>query len=214
MILTRHLRDPFNGLSHLLGAVLSIAALPYMLSQLPNEQFALYLASYLVFGISMFLMFSSSALLHLMEISEAGIRALDRLDHMAIYIMIAGTYTPFCLLGLGGVQGWWLFGAAWSFAALGIIKKIFWLDAPRWFSTSLYLAMGWMGIFVFEPLSESLSSEAFTWLAVGGISYSVGGIIYAIKWPNFSKSFGFHELWHLFVMIGAASHFVSVAIYL
>lgn len=214
MIFTRHLRDPISGLSHLLGAALSIAALPYMVSQVPHEQFALYLASYLVFGISMFLMFSSSAVYHLMEISDAGIRALKRLDHMAIYVMIAGTYTPFCLLGLEGSQAWWMFGIAWGIAALGIIKKVFWLHAPRWFSTVLYLAMGWMGIFVFEPLSQSLSTGAINWLVAGGVFYSIGAVVYATKWPNFSKSFGFHELWHLFVLAGAASHFVSVAVYL
>lgn len=214
MILTNHLRDPVSGLSHLLGAILSLAAVPFMLTQLPNEQFGLYLAGYLVFGISMFVMFSSSAVYHLMEISEAGIRALKRLDHMAIYVMIAGTYTPFCLIGLEGSMAWWMFGTVWSIALLGIIKKIFWLHAPRWLSTILYLAMGWMCIFVIEPLSAALSYEALLWLVIGGICYSVGAIVYATKWPNFSKEFGFHELWHIFVLAGAGSHFVSVAFYL
>ena len=214
MILTRHLREPVSGLSHLVGAVLSIVALPYLLAHLPNENMGLYLASYLVFGISMFLMFSSSAIYHLLEISEAGIKALKRLDHMAIYVMIAGSYTPFCLLALEGEQAWWMFGTAWTIALLGIIKKIFWLHAPRWISTGLYLAMGWMVLFVIEPLTATLSEGAMRWLLIGGISYSVGALIYATKWPNFSKHFGFHELWHLFVLGGAASHFVSIAVYL
>lgn len=212
--MNRHLREPFSGLSHLFGAVMAIAAIPYMLTNLPALNAGTYIASYLVFGISMFLMFISSAVYHLMEISEAGIRALKRLDHMAIYVMIAGSYTPYCLIGLEGSQSWIMFGVVWGIAALGILKKIFWLHAPRWFSTALYLAMGWISIFVYEPLSQSLSSGAINWLLAGGISYSVGAVVYATKWPNISKSFGFHELWHVFVLGGAACHFVSIGIYL
>ncbi|MDX1694895.1 MAG: hemolysin III family protein [Ketobacteraceae bacterium] len=212
--MTRHLREPVSGLSHLAGAALSLAALTYLLARLPEENMGLYLASYLAFGLSMFVMFSSSAVYHLMEISEAGIRALKRLDHMAIYVMIAGTYTPFCLLALEGAQAWWMFGICWGIAALGIIKKMFWLHAPRWISTGLYLAMGWMCLFVIEPLTAALSTGALVWLVMGGVSYSIGALVYATKWPNISKNFGFHELWHLFVLGGAASHFVSIAVYL
>ena len=138
--MNRHLREPFSGLSHLFGAVMAIAAIPYMLTNLPALNAGTYIASYLVFGISMFLMFISSAVYHLMEISEAGVRALKRLDHMAIYVMIAGSYTPYCLIGLEGSQSWIMFSVVWGIAALGILKKIFWLHAPRWFSTALYLA--------------------------------------------------------------------------
>lgn len=212
--MNRHLREPFSGLSHLFGAVMAIAAIPYMLTNLPALNAGTYIASYLVFGISMFLMFISSAIYHLMEISEAGIRALKRVDHMAIYVMIAGSYTPYCLIGLEGSQSWIMFTVVWGIAALGILKKIFWLHAPRWFSTALYLAMGWISIFVYEPLSQSLSAGAINWLLAGGISYSVGAVVYATKWPNISKSFGFHELWHVFVLGGAACHFVSIGIYL
>ena len=212
--MNRHLREPFSGLSHLFGAVMALAAIPYMLANLPALNAGTYVASYLVFGISMFLMFFSSAIYHLMEISESGIRALKRIDHMAIYVMIAGSYTPFCLIGLEGNQAWLMFGIVWGIAALGILKKIFWLHAPRWFSTLLYLAMGWISLFVYEPLSQSLSAGAINWLLAGGICYSVGAVVYATKWPNISKSFGFHELWHIFVLAGAACHFVSIGIYL
>ena len=212
--MNRHLREPFSGLSHLFGAVMALAAIPYMLANLPALNAGTYVASYLVFGISMFLMFFSSAIYHLMEISESGIRALKRIDHMAIYVMIAGSYTPFCLIGLEGNQAWLMFGIVWGIAALGILKKIFWLHAPRWFSTLLYLAMGWISLFVYEPLSQSLSAGAINWLLAGEICYSVGAVVYATKWPNISKSFGFHELWHIFVLAGAACHFVSIGIYL
>lgn len=212
--MNRHLREPFSGLSHLFGAVMALAAIPYMLLNLPEVNTGTYIASYLVFGISMFLMFFSSAVYHLMEISEAGIRALKRVDHMAIYVMIAGSYTPYCLIGLEGSQAWLMFSVVWGIAALGILKKIFWLHAPRWFSTLLYLAMGWISLFVYEPLSQSLSEGAINWLLYGGISYSVGAVVYATKWPNISPKFGFHELWHIFVLAGAACHFVSIGLYL
>jgi hemolysin III len=210
----RHLREPFSGLSHLLGATVAVVATVYMLNNVPSENTGTYLASYLVFGISMFLMFLSSAVYHLMEISEAGIKSLKRIDHMAIYVMIAGSYTPFCLIGLEGTLGWQMFAVVWGIAALGILIKIFWLHAPRMFSTLLYLGMGWISLLVYEPLSESLSEGAISWLVYGGISYSVGAVVYATKWPNISNSFGFHELWHLCVLAGAACHCVSIALYL
>ena len=211
----KHLREPFSGLSHLLGAFLAIAvALPYMLSNLPEQQFGTYLAGYLVFSISMFLMFGSSAIYHLMEVSESGIRALKRVDHMAIYIMIAGSYTPFCLIGLKGDLAWIMFSVVWGIALMGIFTKIVWLHAPRWFSTVLYLAMGWISLFVYEPLSQNLSQGAIDWLLYGGICYSVGAVVYATKWPNLHSKFDFHDLWHLFVLAGASCHFVSIAVYL
>jgi hemolysin III len=185
-----------------------------MLSNLPEQNTHLYLASYLVFGLSMFSMFASSAVYHLMEISEAGIRMLKRVDHMAIYVMIAGSYTPFCLIGLDGSQAWLMFSIIWGIAFVGILTKIFWLHAPRWFSTLLYLGMGWISLFVYEPLSESLSAGAINWLLAGGICYSVGAVIYATKWPNLHKHFDFHDFWHVFVLGGAACHFISIGVYL
>ena len=210
----RHLREPFAGLSHFLGALMALAAIPYMLTNLPDVKTGTYLASYLVFGLSMFVMFASSAIYHLMDVSEEAIRALKRVDHMAIYVMIAGSYTPFCLIGLQGSQAWWMFGIVWGIAFIGILKKIFWLHAPRWFSTLLYLAMGWISLFVYEPLSESLSTGAINWLVAGGGCYSVGAVVYATKWPNLHSKFDFHDLWHIFVLAGAACHFVSIGVYL
>lgn len=213
-MLKRHLREPFSGLSHLFGAIMSLVAIPYMLFHLPDENVGRYLASYLVFGISMFVMFASSAIYHLMEISEAGIQALKRVDHMAIYIMIAGSYTPYCLIGLEASQSWLMFGIIWGIAGVGVLQKIFWLHAPRWFSTLLYLGMGWISLFVYEPLSESLSEGAINWLLAGGVSYSLGAVVYATKWPNFHQYFDFHDFWHLFVLAGAACHFISIGVFL
>ena len=213
-MLSRHMREPFSGLSHLMGALLALAGLAYMLANIPEQRPTQYLASYLVFGLSMTLMFAASAVYHLMEIDEQGIRKLKRVDHMAIFIMIAGSYTPFCLLGLESSQGWWMFGIVWSIALFGIGVKIFWLHAPRWLSTALYLGMGWVAIAVIEPLSAALSEAAINWLIAGGIAYSIGAVVYAGKWPDLHSKFGFHELWHIFVLAGAACHFVSIGLYL
>jgi len=211
----KHLREPFSGLSHLLGATLTIPALIYMLMKLPSEPFSNYLASYLVFSISMFLMFGSSAVYHLMDVSEQAIRKLKRIDHMAIFIMIAGSYAPFCLIGLDETLALIMLSIIWGIATCGILIKIYWLHAPRWLSTVLYLAMGWVAIAVYEPLSQGLPSKSIDWLVAGGIVYTVGAIVYACKWPNLhAKYFNFHDFWHVFVLAGATCHFVSIAVYL
>jgi len=213
--MTHHLREPFSGLSHLLGALFTIPALTYMLLNLPDQQYGAYLISYIVFSGSMFLMFGSSAIYHLMEINKEGIRKLKRIDHMAIFVMIAGSYTPYCLLGLKGSFSWVMFCTIWGIALFGILIKIFWLHAPRWLSTLLYVGMGWVAMFIYKPLSQNLSSNAVDWLIAGGVVYTTGAIVYATKWPNISvKYFNFHDLWHLFVLGGAACHFVSIALYL
>ncbi len=213
-MILHHRREAFSGFSHLFGALLSLLAIPYMLYQLPTELFATYLASYLVFGLAMFLMFSASAVYHLAQVSEESIRKLKRLDHMAIFIMIAGSYTPFCLIALEPPLSWWMFAVVWGIALSGILIKVFWLHAPRMLSTALYLAMGWVAIIVYEPLAKGLSGAAINWLVAGGLAYSVGAVIYACKWPNLHRKFAFHELWHLFVLAGATCHFISIALYL
>ncbi len=211
---SRHLREPFSGLSHLLGALLALAALTFMLSHLPEHDTGLYVISYLSFGISMFVMFFSSAVYHLAEVSEEKVRQLKRIDHMAIFLMIAGSYTPFILLGLERSLGLVMFAIIWGIAIFGILVKIFWLHAPRWLSTALYLGMGWVSILVYEPLSAGLPAKAIEWLMYGGIAYTLGAVVYACKWPNLHTRFDFHDFWHLFVLAGAGAHFVSIGLYL
>jgi hemolysin III len=211
---SQYLREPFSGLSHLLGALLSLIALSYMLNRLPEIGTTSYFISYLVFGISMFVMFTSSAVYHLVKTDDEGIKKLKRIDHIAIFVMIAGSYTPFILLGLKGAFAYWMFGLIWGIACLGILMKIFWLHAPRWLSTCLYLGMGWAAMLMYEPLSQNLSAGSINWLMWGGIAYSIGAVVYAGKWPNIHPKFGFHEVWHLFVLAGAACHFISIGFYL
>jgi len=216
-MLSQYVRDPFSSFSHLAGALLAAIGLAFMVVKATalEHQFGLYLASYLVFGITLILMFTASAVYHWLILSEDGIRQLKRIDHIAIFAVIAGTYTPFCLISLQGTLGWWLFGVIWGIALLGIAMKIFWLHAPRFLSTVFYLAMGWACAIAIDPLSEALSEPALFWLVTGGVCYSIGAVIYALKWPNpWPEHFGFHEIWHLFVIGGAASHYFSIAHYL
>ncbi len=211
---SRHLREPFSGFSHLLGAFLALVALAYMLSHLPEHNTGAYLISYLSFGLSMFVMFFASAVYHLADVNEEKVRQLKRIDHMAIFLMIAGSYTPFILLGLERSLGLKMFAIIWGIAIFGILVKIFWLHAPRWLSTVLYLGMGWVSILVYEPLSTGLPTQATQWLVYGGVAYTLGAVVYACKWPNLHVKFDFHDFWHLFVLAGASAHFVSIGLYL
>ena len=208
------IRDPFSSLSHGLGAALSIIALVVMMQNIPSTDTSIYIISYLSFGISAFFMFSASAIYHFPLGPARLVQNLKRVDHIAIYIMIAGSYTPFLLLGLEASQAVNLMIAIWAIAFAGTLKKIFWIGAPRWLSTLLYLAMGWISVLIYEDLQKNVSQDALFWLMNGGIIYSLGAIIYGFKRPNLHKLFGFHELWHLFVLGGAACHAVSIGVYL
>lgn len=125
-----------------------------------------------------------------------------------IFVLIAGTYTPVCLVVLRGPWGWSLLGTVWGLAVAGIVMKLFWMTAPRWLSTLLYILMGWLVVVAFVPLVEALPMQGILWLSAGGFFYTLGAVIYAIKRPNLVAGvFGFHELWHLFVMAGSFCHF-------
>lgn len=201
------LRDPVSGLTHLFGVLLSIAALVLLVCFSAFHATVWHVVSFSIFGASLILLYLASTLYHLLPLKERGIMVLRKIDHMMIFVLIAGTYTPICLVPLRGAWGWSLFGSIWGLAIAGIVMKIFWLNAPRWLYTSVYIAMGWMVIIAILPLIRSIPVSAFLWLAAGGVFYSVGAVIYAIKKPNIFKLFGFHEIFHLFVMAGSISHF-------
>lgn len=208
-------REPFSGLSHLAAAFASIAGLCVLTVNAALYGNLWHIISFSIFGSSMILLFTASAMYHLLPITEQGQKAWKRIDHMMIFVLIAGTYTPFCLVSLRDNVGWTLFGVIWSLAIAGILLKIFWLQAPRWLSTLIYIGMGWMIIFAISPLSDSLSEDALTWLIAGGLSYTGGAVIYGTKWPNpIPNHFGFHEIWHLFVIGGAFCHFWAIAFHL
>lgn len=207
-------RDPISGLSHLAGAIFAIVALCILAAQAAIHGGVWHMVSFMIFGSTMLLMFASSTVYHLIHADEQVIKWLKRVDHMSIFLLIAGTYTPVCLVALNGSMGWWLFGVVWAIALSGVFLKIFWISAPRWLSTVIYILMGWL-VVAFYPALDRIPADAMRWIAYGGACYSVGAIIYAIKWPNPSaKWFGFHEIWHLFVIAGAFCHFWAIAFHL
>lgn len=202
------LRDPVSGLTHLTAALLSIPALIVLVYYAVVVATAWQVVSFAIFGTSLILLYTASTLYHLLPLSEKGVKTLRRIDHMMIFVLIAGTYTPVCLVPLRGVWGWSLLASIWSLALIGVILKIVWFNAPRWLSTLLYVLMGWMVIIAIYPMVQTIPAQGLAWLVGGGLFYSIGAVIYAIKRPRLPiKWLGFHEIFHLFVMAGSFSHF-------
>ena len=205
------LKDPGSAITHLIGAILSLLVAGPMIILSLTEGDYIKTISLSVFVISMFLLYSASTLYHSIDINDQINLRLKKLDHCMIFVLIAGSYTPVCTIALKGVIGYGLLGLVWTIALLGIIFKLFWVTCPKWISSVMYIAMGWTCILAISPIIHSLSRFAFFWLALGGIIYTIGGIIYALKLPVFNnrhKNFGSHEIFHLFVMAGSACHCV------
>ncbi|GAA3655616.1 PAQR family membrane homeostasis protein TrhA [Asaccharospora irregularis] len=210
--MNNHLREPINGFTHLAGAVLSfIGLLALVIKTTLNQPSALALTAVIVFGVSLILLYSASATYHLVVSNDKVISYLRRLDHAMIFVLIAGSYTPFCLIALNGPTGWVLFGIIFAAAVAGVSFKLIWFNCPRWISTVIYVAMGWASIFLIVPLYKSLSLQGVSLLVLGGIFYTIGALIYATK-PSFLKfkSLGFHEIFHIFIMLGSLTHFLCV----
>lgn len=173
-----------------------------------------HIVAYSVFGFSMILLYFSSGIYHFLPINSDLKRIFKKIDHIMIFFLIAGTYTPFSLITLKGILGWTIFWIIWSMGIAGLIFKLFCLNAPRVLYTVIYIVMGWIIIFVIKPLFNSLPFLGFVWLVIGGLFYTVGAIIYALKRPNpLPGVLGFHEIWHFFVILGTLSHFFSIYIY-
>jgi len=202
----RRLREPISGLTHLVGVLLALVALVVLLTTAAGS--ADQVVAFGIFGHSLIALYGASALYHLLPVSASAIARLRRLDHMTIFILIAGTYTPICVLALEG--GWraGLLALIWTPALCGVVLKILWMDAPRWLSVGVCLAMGWVALIAASAIFRAIPSGGIAWILVGGLVYSVGALIYGLKRPNLVPGiFGFHELWHLFVMAGSACHF-------
>lgn len=208
------IREPINAITHGIGILLSAAGLVYLLYQAVNNHSGLQLAGALTFGISLIALYTASTLYHGLPVSPRVVKILRKVDHTMIYVLIAGTYTPICLITLKGVMGWSLFGAVWGLAAVGIVLKLVWMGAPRWLSTLFYVALGWMSALFIVPLFKALPLSGFVWLLAGGLMYTVGAVFYAIKprWLRVWK-FGFHEVFHLFILAGSGAHFLLVSRY-
>ena len=208
-------RDPVSSYTHLIGAILSLigTAVFIAVSARRPDVSALTAVSAVIFGLSLVALYSASATYHFVRGSERLILFLRKLDHSMIYVLIAGSYTPMLLYLLPAPESYLFTSIIWLCAFLGIAVKLFWFSAPRWLSTALYLLMGWAIAFDFPALA-ALPKGGIALLAAGGISYTVGGIMYGLKKPNLSPAFGFHELFHLFVMLGSFLHFLVVLVYI
>ncbi|WP_170311620.1 PAQR family membrane homeostasis protein TrhA [Vallitalea okinawensis] len=208
------IKEPINALSHLLGVCLSCLGLILMIFQSYINNSLLQFIGSLIFGLSLIALYTASTVYHWIKGTDHVERFLRKLDHTMIYVLIAGTYTPICLITLNGPIGWGLLALVWGLALLGIVTKLLWLNAPRWLYTGFYVALGWVAVFFLMPLYDALPSEGFFWLLAGGILYTVGALIYATKpkWITLG-SFGFHEIFHVFIILGSLSHFVLVSSY-
>ncbi|OYO51114.1 hemolysin, partial [Lachnotalea glycerini] len=204
-------KDPGSAITHFIGMLMAIFAATPLLIKAANAPDRIHTISLAIFIMSMILLYGASTTYHSFNLSDKTNTLLRKLDHMMIFVLIAGSYTPICLVVLGGRTGKMLFLLVWAIATLGIIIKGCWITCPKWFSSLLYIAMGWVCVIAFTPLVNALSNAAFFWLLAGGIIYTIGGIIYALKLPIFNSrhsSFGSHEIFHLFVMGGSICHFI------
>lgn len=211
------LKDPGSAITHGIAMILAaFAAAPLLLKAFrgPNQNHILSLA---VFIISMILLYSASTLYHSLNLSEKSNLILRKLDHAMIFILIAGSYTPVCVIVIRGKTGWGLLALIWGIAIIGILLKMFYINCPHWLSSAIYISMGWTCVLAFSPIVHNLPRPAFFLLFAGGIIYTIGGIIYALKLPLFNslhKNFGSHEIFHLFVMGGSLCHYLMAYLYL
>jgi hemolysin III len=211
----KYLREPVNGLTHLAGGLLASIGLIVLLATAVGKGRADQIVAFGIFGFSLIALYTASALYHLLPLSPLGVARLRRVDHMSIFVLIAGTYTPFCLLALDGAWRAGLLGLVWGLALGGIVLKLLWMDAPRWLSVALYLGMGWVALVAAPALFRAIPAGGMAWVLVGALVYSAGALVYGFKRPNpMPGVFGFHELWHLFVMAGSACHFWAVLGYI
>ena len=205
------IREPGSAITHFIAMMMAVfAAVPLLVKAGVQSGQENFLAMAIFMG-SMILLYGASATYHSVDLTGKSLRVFRKLDHMMIFVLIAGSYTPVCLIVLGGKLGYTLLALVWGIAAVGMIVKACWITCPKWFSSVIYIAMGWVCVLVFGPLLKTLSTPAFLWLLAGGIIYTVGGVIYALKLPIFNakhKFFGSHEVFHLFVMGGSVCHFI------
>jgi len=214
--INRYVKDPGSAITHFIGMLMAIFAAVPLIIKAAHEPGRIYLVSIVIYAASLILLYAASTTYHTFNRSEQVNTILKKIDHMMISILIAGSYTPICLLVLGGRRGLFLLTVVWSFAVVGILIKAFWVYCPRWVSSVLYIGMGWTCVLAFTQILNSMSAAAFLWLLAGGVIYTAGGVIYALKLPIFNlkhKNFGSHEIFHLFVMGGSACHFVVMYVF-
>ncbi|MDY5845465.1 MAG: hemolysin III family protein [Bariatricus sp.] len=209
--MNKHIKDPGSAITHFIGMLMAIFAAVPLLIKAAHEPEHIYLISLTIYAASLILLYAASTTYHTFICSKRITTILKKIDHMMIFVLIAGSYTPICLLVLEPKTGLMLLTLIWGIAIAGILIKAFWVYCPKWVSSILYIGMGWTCVLAFSQILNNLTRSEFAWLLAGGIIYTIGGIIYALKLPIFNskhKNFGSHEIFHLFVMGGSACHFI------
>ena len=207
--------EMFNAITHLAGALLSIVGFIMLVNHASKYGDGWHVVSFSIFGVSLILLYTTSTIYHFNLLTSRIKPALKRIDHAMIFVLIAGSYTPLCLVVLRGGWGWSLFGVVWGIAIFGIITKALWLKIPMGPTALVYLVMGWLAVIAFYPLIKALPNMGILWLVAGGLSYTIGAIMYSLdkksptgRWVNL------HGVFHLLVLFGSFSHFWLVFRYI
>ncbi len=211
-------RNPYDGLrpwsavTHGVGAVLAVLATAVLLTGAAADGGSAWkIVSFAIYGLSMTGLYTASTLYHCVNTTVQGRIALRKLDHTSIYFLISGSYTPVCLIALRGAWGWSLFGVIWALAIAGLVMSLTWINCPRALTSTIYIAMGWLAVVAVYPLWQALGVRGVAWLLAGGVLYTIGGVLYALKWPGRDNPrFGCHEVFHVFIVLGSAAHFVMM----
>lgn len=202
-------REPVNSLTHWGGALFALGGLIALL--VVGWGTPARLISLTIYGLSLIAMFSASATYHMVRVKEKTLEIFRKVDHAAIYFLIAGTYTPFCVNAFDGFWKWGMLGIVWSLALIGIVVKVIYIRAPRWLNAGIYILMGWLSVGAAGQFLAALPAWVLGWLIAGGVIYTLGAVVYITKIFNFKPGvFGFHEMWHIFVLLAAAAHFIAV----
>ena len=210
------IREPGSAITHYIGMMMALLASTPLLVKAAVASNSKCFTAMFIFMLSMVLLYGASATYHSVNLSGSKLKIFRKLDHMMIFVLIAGSYTPVCLIVLGGQLGYTMLAVVWGIAIAGMLIKAFWITCPKWFSSVIYIAMGWVCVFVFGRLLNTLPLPAFLWLLGGGLIYTIGGVIYALKLPIFNskhENFGSHEIFHLFIMGGSICHFIFMYLY-
>lgn len=210
------IREPGSAITHFIAMMLAVFASAPLLIKAGTNTSSQHFVAILIFVLSMIALYAASTTYHSVNLSGQSLKIFRKIDHMMIFVLIAGSYTPVCLIVLDGSLGFTMLFVVWGIALAGMIIKACWITCPKWFSSVIYIAMGWVCVFVFGQLWNTLPKAAFVWLLAGGLVYTVGGIIYALKLPIFNskhENFGSHEIFHLFVMGGSICHFIFMYLY-
>lgn len=210
------IREPGSAITHYIGMMMALLASTPLLVKAAVASNSKCFTAMFIFMLSMVLLYGASATYHSVNLSGSKLKIFRKLDHMMIFVLIAGSYTPVCLIVLGGQLGYTMLAVVWGIAIAGMLIKAFWITCPKWFSSVIYIAMGWVCVFVFGRLLNTLPLPAFLWLLGGGLIYTIGGVIYALKLSIFNskhENFGSHEIFHLFIMGGSICHFIFMYLY-